>query len=109
MDLQSEKINSLLSEKRIKLHIFEPSNRKIWTVVGAEKEYWLDPDLDFCSCPGYYFNNECYHLDTLTVVTEVDNGVIELKELDWAKNKIEIITFSDHEYEDFIAGLLSDL
>ena len=26
-----------------------------------------------------------------------------------AKNKIEIITFSDHEYEDFIAGLLSDL
>ena len=67
MDLQSEKINSLLSEKRIKLHVFEPSNRKIWTVVGAEKEYWLDPDLDFCSCPGYYFSKKngektCYHL-----------------------------------------------
>ena len=108
MGLQFEKINSLLSEKRIKLHIFEPSNRKIWTVVGTEKEYWLDPDLDFCSCPGYYFNNECYHLDTLTVAMKVDN-VVKSKEFDWPKNKIEIITFSDHEYEDFIAGLLSDL
>ena len=36
-----KKIDSLLSEKRIKLHLFEPSNRKIWTVVGADKEYWL--------------------------------------------------------------------
>jgi len=30
MDLQFKKIDSLLSEKRIKLHLFEPSNRKIW-------------------------------------------------------------------------------
>ena len=57
MASQLKKIDSLLSEKRIKLHIFEPSDRKIWTVVGTDKEYWFDPDLDFCSCPGYYFNN----------------------------------------------------
>ena len=92
---KTKKISSLLSEKRIKLHIFEPSNRKIWKVVGTEKEYWLDPDLDFCSCPGYYFNNECYHLESFPTAT--------------IENKIEIITFSDHEYGDFIAGLLSDL
>jgi len=49
MDLQFKKINSLLSEKRVKLHLFEPSNRKIWTVVGMDKEYWFDPELDFCS------------------------------------------------------------
>ena len=100
MNLQSEKINSILSEKRIKLHLFEPSNRKIWTVVGTEKEYWLDPDLDFCSCPGYYFNksdgkNECYHLESFKMAT--------------AKNKIELTTFSDYEYESFIISLLSDL
>ena len=47
MDSQLKKIDSLLSEKRIKLHTFEPSNRKIWTVVGIDKEYWFDPDLDF--------------------------------------------------------------
>ena len=100
MNLQSEKINSILSEKRIKLHLFEPSNRKIWTVVGTEKEYWLDPDLDFCSCPGYYFNksdgeNGCYHLESFKMAT--------------AKNKIELTTFSDDEYKSFITSLLSDL
>ena len=100
MNLQSKKINSILSEKRIKLHIFEPSNRKIWTVVGTEKEYWLEPDLDFCSCPGYYFNksngkNGCYHLESFKMAMN--------------KNKIELTTFSDHEYGSFINGLLSYL
>ena len=100
MNLQSEKINSILSEKRIKLHIFEPSNRKIWTVVGTEKEYWLDPDLDFCSCPGYYFNksngkNGCYHLDWFPKAS--------------IENTIESTTFSDDEYGSFITSLLSDL
>ena len=100
MNLSAEKLNTLLSEKRIKLHHFKPSNRKIWTVVGSTKEYWLDPDLDFCSCPGYYFNksdgkNDCYHLKSLRISN--------------AQNKIEHIMFSDHEYEDFIASLLYDL
>ncbi len=95
MDSQFKKINSILSEKRIKLHLFEPSNRKIWTVVGAEKEYWLEPDLDFCSCPGYYFSNKCYHLDFFPLAR--------------AKNQIELTTFSDDEYMSFISSLLSDL
>ena len=95
MNTSSSKSGSILSEKRIKLHHFETSNRKIWTIVGEKKEYWLDPDLDFCSCPGYYFNNECYHLEWFPMAT--------------IENKIELTTFSDNEYEDFIAGLLSDL
>ena len=90
-----KKIDSLLSEKRLKLHIFDPSNRKIWTVVGTEKEYWFDPDLAFCSCPGYYFNNECYHLDFFRLAK--------------TKNKIELTTFSDDEYGPFIGSLLSEL
>ncbi len=100
MNLSSEKVDSIISEKRIKLHHFKPSNRKIWTVVGSSKEYWLDPDLGFCTCPSYYFNesdgkNDCYHLKSF----DVHN----------ADNQIERIVFSDHEYEDFISGLLSDL
>tara|TARA_B100000678_G_scaffold284226_1_gene285514 strand:- start:321 stop:623 length:303 start_codon:yes stop_codon:yes gene_type:complete len=100
MNTSSSKSGSILSEKRIKLHHFETSNRKIWTIVGEKKEYWLDPDLDFCSCPGYYFNRiherrTCYHLKTLKIARE--------------QNKIEKISFSDSEYEDFIASLLSDL
>ena len=95
MASQLKKIDSLLSEKRIKLHIFEPSDRKIRTVVGADKEYWFDPDLDFCSCPGYYFNNECYHLDNFPLAM--------------SQNQIESTTFSDDEYGPFIGSLLSEL
>ena len=51
------KIESVVSEKRIKLHVFEPSQRKIWTVVGKEKEYWIEPELNFCSCQSFYFNS----------------------------------------------------
>jgi len=47
--MSPEKLDSTLTEKRVKLHIFQPSKRKIWTVVGVENEYWLDPELDFCS------------------------------------------------------------
>jgi len=100
MNLPSEKLDSVLSEKRIKLHHFKPSGRKIWTVVGSAREYWLDPNLDFCSCPGYYFNrsdgkNYCYHLKSLKEFTD--------------QNKIETTIFSDDEYEDFIASILSEL
>ena len=100
MNEKSKKIKSVISEKRIKLHYFLPSNRKIWTVVGSDREYWLDPDLDFCSCPGYYFtkkNNEknCYHLDSLKTVNH--------------ETDIESVTFSDTEYRDFLSGVLADL
>ena len=63
--------------------------------VGTEKEYWFDPDLGFCSCPGYYFNNECYHLDNFQSAM--------------SQNQIESTTFSDDEYGPFIGSLLSEL
>jgi len=96
----SERIESVVSEKRVKLHIFEPSKRKIWTVVGKGKEYWLDPDAEYCSCNGYYFGrlNEkttCYHLESVYLAKQ--------------ENKVETIVFSDDEYDDFLSGLISDL
>ena len=100
MTSSSEKIKSVVSQKRVKLHLFEPSQRKIWTVVGMGDEHWLDPEFEYCSCPGFYFGklngkNSCYHLDSLKIAKKT--------------NKIETIHFSDDEYEDFIAGLISDL
>ena len=97
---QDERIKNLVSEHRVKLHVFEPSKRQVWTVVGTEKEYWIDPDQKFCSCPGFYFGKingkkECYHLEALK----------EAKE----QNELETITFDDSEYIDFISSLLSDL
>ena len=100
MNKDSDRVESLVSEKRVKLHIFEPSQRKIWTVVGKENEHWIDPDAGYCSCPGYYFGKlngktVCYHLESA--------------ELAKKENKIEKIIFTDEEFSDFISGLLSDL
>ncbi|MFQ5440089.1 MAG: hypothetical protein ACE5DL_01355 [Nitrosopumilaceae archaeon] len=94
------RIETLVSEKRVKLHVFEPSKREIWTVVGKGKEHWLDPDVDYCSCPGYYFGklsgkNLCYHLESVLLAKK--------------EKKFERIVFSDDEYSEFIAGLISDL
>ena len=54
MNKDSDRVESLVSEGRVKLHIFEPSQRKIWTVVGKGEEHWIDPDSRYCACPGFY-------------------------------------------------------
>ena len=100
MNQDSERIQSVVSEKRVKLHIFEPSQRKIWTVVGKAAEHWLDPEAEYCSCSGYYFSrlngkSFCYHLESVYLAKK--------------ENKTEIIKFSDEEYDDFVSGLVFDL
>ena len=96
----SGKAESIVSENRVKLHIFEPSQRKIWTVVGKSKEHWVDPDGHYCSCRGYYFGSlegkkSCYHLDS---------ALLAMRE-----QRMETVRFSDEEFKDFIHGLISDL
>ena len=100
MNKDSDRIESLVSEGRIKLHIFEPSKRRIWTVVGKGEEYWVDSDGDYCSCLGFYFGklngkNICYHLESVLLAQR--------------ENKFETIVFSDDEYHSFLSGLISDL
>ena len=100
MKKSENKIASVIDEKRVKLHLFEPSQRKIWTVVGKGKEHWLDPILEYCSCESFYFNqaagkNGCYHLDSQKIAEK--------------ENKVELIKFSDDEFSDFISGLVDDI
>ena len=100
MNKDLERIQSVVSEKRVKLHVFEPSQRKIWTVVGKGKEHWIDPDSNYCSCPGFYFGKlngktTCYHLESAHLAKN--------------ENQIEKIIFSDDEFSDFLSGLISDL
>lgn len=97
---KDNKIESVISEKRVKLHIFEPSKREILTVVGKGKEHWLDPESEYCSCQGYYFGSlsgkkTCYHLES---------AILAKKE-----NLCEKIIFSDDEYVNFTISLISDL
>lgn len=95
-----EKTSLIISERRVKCHVFEPSKRQVWTVVGMGKEHWLAPEYDYCSCEGFYFGKlkgkkSCYHLDSLRLAQE--------------QHEIEFITFSDDEYVDFLKGLVSEL
>ncbi len=100
MTKESGNVSAIVSSHGIKLHLFEPSKREIWTVVGKENEYWLDSNLGYCSCDDYYYNamekeRKCYHLQ----------AVIAAKE----QRKVEIIKFQDSEFESFISALVQDM
>lgn len=95
-----EKALKVTLGKGVKLHIFKPSNRELWTIVGKDNEYWIDPEHGFCSCKDYYFQTlsgkeKCYHLQVLTAAKE--------------KNLIDIVTFGDDEYETFLKALIDDV
>jgi predicted nucleic acid-binding Zn finger protein len=85
---------------RAKLHLFLPSGRKIWVVVGKENEHWVDPELEFCSCKSYYFKTlsdgeQCYHLKTVRKSQD--------------EKSYTTIEFSDSEYIQFTKALLQDI
>jgi len=93
-------VETIVSSNGVKLHLFEPSNRKIWTVVGKENEHWLDLNLGYCSCEDYYYNamekgTECYHLKAVKTAQK--------------QNRVEVIHFSDSEFDMFVAALVDDI
>ncbi len=97
---ESGNVDSIVSSNGVKLHLFQPSNRKIWTVVGKDNEHWLDSDLGYCSCEDYYYNamekgRQCYHLQAVKAAITQD--------------KVETITFQDSEFESFISALVQDV
>lgn len=100
MNNNSKKLGAIIDENRVKLHLFEPSQREIWTIVGKEKEHWVDPYSNFCSCAGFYFGmlknkKPCYHIDSIHMAKQ--------------EKKIDVIKFSDDEYANFIFSVLDDL
>ncbi|MFL6410019.1 MAG: hypothetical protein ACJ71K_02095 [Nitrososphaeraceae archaeon] len=83
----------------VKLHVFRPSGRQIWTVVGKDDEHWADPDLQFCSCKNYYYKTLssgeiCYHLKSIQQAMQ--------------NNKFVRTDFDDTEYIGFLKVLLID-
>ncbi len=57
-----------LKENRVKKYVFEPSGRKVWIVIGRERDYLIMPAAEFCMCDDFYFRvldkkiHLCYHL-----------------------------------------------
>lgn len=89
------KPETAVSEGRVKLHVFSPSGRRVWTVVGREDEYWMDPDSGYCSCPGYYFGDarSCYHVRCQRLAAKLSAH--------------ETARFADSEFDGFISGLVA--
>jgi predicted nucleic acid-binding Zn finger protein len=71
-----------LDEGRVRKHVFYPSGRHVWTVVGEGGEYQVLPLATFCSCNDFYFrvlSHEaflCYHLLAQKIAEVLDRYVI---------------------------------
>lgn len=96
------RVRRIVDGHGVKLHAFEPSGRRVWTVLGDGDEHWVDPDRRYCSCPAFGFARlrgggpaVCYHLEAVRSAC--------------ARGRHEVVMFSDDEYARFVAGLLPPL
>jgi len=75
-----------------KVHAFEPSGRRVVTVVGRGGEHWVDPATRECSCASFHYRGApCAHVEAA-----LGGGA-------------ETIAFSDDEHDEFVRGLVDDI
>jgi predicted nucleic acid-binding Zn finger protein len=85
----------------VKLHLFVPSGRTIYTVVGSGGDEFIDPEKPYCSCSNFFFRvmdgkrENCYHILSYKMALEV--------------GRIEEIIFDDEEYSDFLRTMTLDV
>jgi predicted nucleic acid-binding Zn finger protein len=90
----------MVEPRAVKLHVFRPSGRKLWTVVGRDEEYWADPHLSFCSCKNYFYKSlsngkPCYHLRSIFRALNRHHDYISFE-------------FDDGEYKQFLNAVIRD-
>lgn len=85
----------------VKRHIFLPSGRCVYTVVGSNADEFVDPDKSFCSCESYFYGvlstkvKYCYHILSYKIADE--SGLVQE------------VRFDDEEYDTFMRLLASDV
>jgi len=85
----------------VKSHIFLPSGRRVWTVVGSNADEFIDPDESYCTCESYFYGvlgNKiplCYHI--LSYRMAARSGLVRE------------VRFDDEEYDVFMRLLASDV
>ncbi|MDA4128495.1 MAG: hypothetical protein OK422_03425 [Thaumarchaeota archaeon] len=93
-------IDTALSDN-VKKHLFAPSGRVLYTVVGRSGDEFLDPTRPYCSCDDFYFKvlggqkELCYHILSFRIATEA--------------NLVDTITFDDQEYNSILESICRDL
>ncbi len=85
----------------VKRHVFLPSGRHVYTVVGRNADEFIDPRRPFCSCESYFYSvlsakvKYCYHILSYKIAEE--SGLVRE------------VMFDDEEYDQFIWLLASDV
>jgi predicted nucleic acid-binding Zn finger protein len=85
----------------VKRHVFVPSGRTLYTVVGRSGDEFIDPEKPFCSCRHFFFrvlggrDRTCYHL----AAYEMARG----------SKAFSSVEFHDEEFGSFLRLLASDL
>lgn len=85
----------------VKKHVFLPSGRSIYTVVGSNADEFIDPEKPFCSCESYFYGvlggkvKYCYHILSYKIADE--------------SSLVEEVRFDDEEYDTFMKILASDV
>lgn len=54
-DARLVKAMDIVRGSKVSLHVFRPSERKLWVVAGEHGEYFVLPYAKFCSCNDFYF------------------------------------------------------
>jgi len=95
------KAEEVVKAGRVKKHLFLPSGREIWTVVGSRIDHYIDLDQPYCSCKDFYYHlirgleQTCYHLEAAKLAKQT--------------NRYTVTTFSDEEYQSLLEAILNDL
>lgn len=97
---REEKAEKLAKDGSVKLHLFLPSKREIWTVVGIEGEHFVNEKEPFCSCKHFHFK----------VMSDLDKTCSHLKALKIAKkeNTFCKYVFHDNEYYDILRAIIKE-
>ena len=96
-----KKATEAVREGCVKKHVFVPSGRTLFTVVGRNGDEFIDPAKPFCSCRHFFFrvmggkDSTCYHLLAYNMATRT-------------RHLVEI-EMHDEEFGTFLKLLASDL
>ncbi|MGA2663815.1 MAG: hypothetical protein ABSF83_02610 [Nitrososphaerales archaeon] len=96
-----EKASEAVRDGCVKAHVFTPSGRVLFTVVGRSGDEFIDPEKPFCSCKHFFFrvlggrDPTCYHLLAYGLAKET--------------GRFDRVEMHDEEFGTFLGLLASDL
>ncbi len=85
----------------VKRHLFLPSGRAVYTVVGSNADELIEPESSFCSCESYFYGvlsgkaKQCYHVLGYRIADEA--------------GLVREVRFDDEEFDGFLRLLASDV